>query len=74
MPGYQYPSEFNSTKDVHNILIAFHGDGEVVFFLGLADFESSCRRGDFATQVDFCCLIYLVVDKAIELFYDHGEL
>ena len=42
MPGDQDPIELNPIKDIHNLLIAFHGDGEVVFLLGFADFDSVC--------------------------------
>lgn len=42
MPGDQDPIELNPIKDIHNLLIAFHCDGEVVFLLGFADFDSVC--------------------------------
>lgn len=71
---HQNPVEINAVEDVGDLFVAFHGDGEVVFFVGLADLQPVRVGRDFAAQVNLRRLVDLVADEAVKLVNDHGEL
>ena len=71
---HQNPVEINAVEHVGDLFVAFHGDGEVLFFVGLADLEPVRVGRDFAAQVNLRGLVDLVADEAVKLVDDHGEL
>ena len=66
--------KLDAIEDVSNLLVAFHGGGDVIFLLGLGDFESVSGGGDFGGQIGVSGVVDLVGAEAVPLVDDHSEL
>lgn len=68
------PVKLNAIEGVGNFLVPFHGGSDVIFFLGLGDFESVSGGGDFGGQIGVGGVVDLVGAEAVHLVDNHGEL
>ena len=68
------PVKLDAIEGVSNLLVAFHGGGDVIFLLGLSDFEPVSGGGDFGGQIGVSGVVDLVAAEAVPLVDDHSEL